>query len=136
MRSGKQRGPCSGGGGAGNRKRPTRSEVAGIKENVGEDTVTEAGPFSRSFSQADAEHDARHAAEVARAYLEAGAGGEPCAHLALEMAAAVMRRNDVALALRVLAGGEHVHARATALAWALSEGNTATAAKLGSGSEG
>ncbi len=89
------------------------------KGNVGEDTVTETGPFSRSFSQRDAEHDARHAAEVAREYLDAGTSGEPCAHLALEMAAAVMRRNDVVLALRVLAGGEHVHARATALAWAL-----------------
>jgi hypothetical protein len=56
------------------------------------------------------------AVEVARAYLETGATGKSCAHLALQLAAAVMSLPLVEKAMAVLAGGPHVHSRATELA--------------------
>jgi len=55
-------------------------------------------------------------AEAARAYLEVGAAGLPCAELAVELAQAVLRHPDVQLALQVLEGGPFARARATQLA--------------------
>ena len=55
-------------------------------------------------------------AEAARAYLEAGAAGLPCAELAVELAQAVLGNPNVQLALQVLEGGPFAHARATELA--------------------
>jgi len=55
-------------------------------------------------------------AKAARAYLEAGAAGLPCAELAVELAQAVLGHPDVQLALKVLEGGPFAHARATELA--------------------
>lgn len=81
-----------------------------------EPTGTGEGAFSRGFPSVDAEHDARHTADVAREYLTAGARGEDCAHLAVKLASAVLARADVRLAFEVLAGGPFCHARATELA--------------------
>ena len=53
---------------------------------------------------------------AARAYLEAGAAGLPCAALAVELAQAVLGHPNVQLALQVLEGGPFAHARATELA--------------------
>jgi hypothetical protein len=55
-------------------------------------------------------------AEAARAYLEAGAAGLPCAELAVELAQSVLGHPDLQLALQVLEGGPFAHARATELA--------------------
>jgi hypothetical protein len=71
---------------------------------------------SRGFVQVGANYDARHREAAALRYLEAGARGEPCAQLALELASAVVGDVSVQLALTVLAGGEFMHSRATQLA--------------------
>lgn len=66
--------------------------------------------------------------EAARAYLEAGAAGLPCADLAVELARAVLGRPDIQLALQVLNGGPFAHAQATELASRVLEaGDTARA---------
>jgi hypothetical protein len=83
---------------------------------LGEPTGTGEGAFSRGFPSVDAEHDARHTADVAREYLIAGASGKDCAQLAVKLASAVLSREDVRLAFEVLAGGPFCHARATELA--------------------
>lgn len=54
--------------------------------------------------------------EAARAYLEAGATGLPCAELAVDLARALLGHPDVELARKVLEGGPFAHARATELA--------------------
>jgi len=54
--------------------------------------------------------------DTARAYLEAGAAGVPCAELAVELARAVLSNPDVQLAREVLKGGAFAHARATEFA--------------------
>jgi len=58
---------------------------------------------------------------IARAYLDAGAAGLPCAELAVELARAVLGHPEVQLALNVLEGGPFAHARATELACRLLE---------------
>jgi hypothetical protein len=124
-RIGQNPGVC--GGGAGNR-RPQRSvEPAGIEENIAERGGPGEGSTSRTFSQVDAEHDARHTpdADAAREYLSAGARGDDCAHLALRLASAVLARADVKLAFEVLAGGPFAHARTTELASLVLSGETA-----------
>jgi hypothetical protein len=60
--------------------------------------------------------DADRVARAAREYLRAGAGGEPCAHLAVALAEAVLDEEAVQLALKVLEGGPFAHARAMELA--------------------
>ena len=60
--------------------------------------------------------ESRTISDAARAYLEAGAAGLPCAELAVELARAVLGQPDVQLALQVLEGGPFAHARATELA--------------------
>jgi hypothetical protein len=60
--------------------------------------------------------DADRVARVAREYLRAGAAGEPCAHLAVALAEAVLDEATVQLARKVLEGGPFAHARATELA--------------------
>ena len=65
--------------------------------------------------------------DAARAYLEAGAAGLPCAELAVELAQAVLGHPDVQLALRVLEGGPFAHARATELASRVLESENAEA---------
>lgn len=49
-------------------------------------------------------------------YLRAAARGEPCGALAIALAEAVLRAPPIQLALAVLDGGLHAHARATELA--------------------
>ena len=72
-------------------------------------------------------------AEAARAYLEAGAAGLPCAELAVELAQAVLGHPDVQLALQVLEGGPFAHARATELACRMLEAGDAERAAARSG---
>ena len=92
------------------------TETAGLLE---EPTGTDGNgrpDDSRSFPSTPANHVARHESAIAREYLEAGANGEPCAHLAVALATSVLREPSAALALQIVAGGEFVHARATELA--------------------
>jgi hypothetical protein len=105
-----------GGGGAGNRTPRRDGESTRIYGNGGEPTGTGEGALSRGFRSVDAEHDARHTIDTAREYLSAGARGDECGHLAMKLASAVLSREDVRLALEVLAGGPFCHARATELA--------------------
>ena len=71
---------------------------------------------SGRFPQIPAHHDARHAAELAGAYLRAAARGEPCEALAVALAEAVLTAAPTRLALAVLDGGRFAQARATELA--------------------
>jgi hypothetical protein len=104
------------GGGAGNRTLRSGDEPGRISAKAHEIDVGHEPTDSRGFVRVGANYDARHREAVARRYLEAGARGEPCAHLALELAAAVVGDTAVQLALTVLAGGEFLHSRATQLA--------------------
>jgi hypothetical protein len=125
-----------GGGGAGNRNPQRDGEPAGIRGNPQERGESGEGSLSRSFSQVDADYDARHTrdADAAREYLSAGARGEACRHLALKLASVVLARADVKLAFAVLAGGPFAHARATELA-SLVLGREAGATGVGSDGE-
>lgn len=73
---------------------------------------------SRQIAQVDAHFAARQtsAEDAAQNYLVAGSRGEPCADLALRLAAAVMSEPRVQLAMTVLSGGAHAESRATDLA--------------------
>ena len=104
------------GGGAGNRTLKTGNESGQVLAKEHEIRGGAEPRDSREFVQVGANYDARHREAAARRYLEAGARGEPCAHLALELAAAVVGDAAVQLAVTVLAGGEFMHSRATQLA--------------------
>lgn len=106
------------GGGAGNRTRLTTHDPAGKPTNPRVEAAPGDPPNSRQFVQVDARFAAGQSAvdEVARNYLVAGSRGEPCAELALQLAAAVMSEPRVQLAMAVLDGGPHAHSRATDLA--------------------
>jgi hypothetical protein len=71
---------------------------------------------SREFPRVPAGHDARHAAELAVAYLAAAARGEPRSALAIVLAEAVLGSDVVRLARTVLEGGAFALERATDLA--------------------
>lgn len=106
------------GGGAGNRTRLTAHEPSRNPANPRVELVSEHTLVSRGVVQGDADLAAGQgaAAVAARNYLLAGSRGEPCAHLALQLAAAVMSEPRVQLASAVLAGGAHVLSRAAELA--------------------
>lgn len=106
------------GGGAGNRTRRNDNEPSRKPANVREPEHWSTHVDSRQFVQVDARYAAHHNALelAARAYLETGAAGKSCAHLALKLAATVMASPLVQGAVAVLAGGPHVHSRATDLA--------------------
>jgi hypothetical protein len=106
------------GGRAGNRTRKNGHEPAQKQANTRERGGQGDPSDSRQFVQVDARYAAHHSQLelAARAYLETGATGKSCAHLALQLAAAVMSSPLVQEAMAVLAGGEHVHSRATELA--------------------
>jgi integrase len=89
-----------------------------ISTNTREPATTWEPTDCPPFVQVDAGYAAHHRGLelVAQTYLETGSNGEPCAHLALQLAAAVMSEPRVHLAATVLAGGAHVHSRATELA--------------------
>lgn len=122
--------PGGNGGGAGNRTTESTPEPARIEPNSREQGEGGTPSDSRLFVAVDAGYAAHHSVPelAARRYLETGLSGEPCAHLALQLAAAVMSGPLVQTALAVLAGGAHVHARATDLA-ALVLSAAATAAE-------
>jgi hypothetical protein len=92
--------------------------------------------ISCEFVQVGANYDAHHRVDAARRYLEAGARGEPCGHLALALAAAVLGDGAVQLAMSVLAGGSHVHARATELASRILHADPAMVGAAESGVQG
>lgn len=106
------------GGGAGNRTRPTTHDPARKTTNLDDEHTSGDPADSRQIVQGDARLAAGQsaAARVARKYLAAGADGAPCDDLALQLASAVMAEPLVRLAGSVLAGGEHLHSRATELA--------------------
>lgn len=106
------------GGGAGNRTRWNSHEPSRKLANAHEPGGGTDRADSRQFVQVDARYAAHHNAleQVARSYLETGATGKACAHLALELAATVMASPLVQGAMAVLVGGPHVHSRATDLA--------------------
>lgn len=106
------------GGGAGNRTRRTHHDPARKHANLDVAPTSGDSADSRQIAQVDARLAPGQgaAAVAARKYLAAGAGGAPCDDLALQLAAAVMAEPLVRLAGSVLAGGEHLHSRATELA--------------------
>jgi len=126
------------GGGAGNRSRPTDPESSEKTEEAIGNGSPETPSFSADFLQVPAGHDARHeldeqfhgarhereetrhdaehARELAEAFLQTAAAGEPSHALAIALAASVAARADVRLALAVLAGGPTIDACATELA--------------------
>lgn len=106
------------GGGAGNRTRRSSHEPSRKQANAHEREGVGTPSDSRQFAQVDARYAAHHSSLdlAARTYLETGATGKSCAHLALQLAAAVMAQPIVQQAIAVLAGGAHVHSRATELA--------------------
>lgn len=106
------------GGGAGNRTREKCRESSRKPTNAHEREQWFTHANSRQFVQTDAHYAAHHNAleRAALEYLETGATGKSCAHLALELAAAVMASPLVQGAMAVLAGGPHMHSRATDLA--------------------
>jgi integrase len=106
------------GGGAGNRTRGTHHESPRRTAIVRAAPPSKHPPDSRQIARVDARFAAGQSTveDAARNYLVAGSDGEPCAHLALQLAAAVMSSPVVRLALAVLGGGPHVLTRATELA--------------------
>lgn len=106
------------GGGAGNRTRPTNPECSRKAVDFRVEHPSGDPSNSREFMHVDVSANPQHgdAASAARNYLVAGSDGEPCAHLALQLAAAVMSSPVVRLAITVLGGGPHTCSRATELA--------------------
>jgi len=106
------------GGGAGNRTRRTSHDPTRKTANPDVRPTSGDPADSRQIAPVDARLAAgqSQAADAARKYLAAGADGAPCDDLALQLASAVMNGPCVRLAGSVLAGGEHLHARATELA--------------------
>lgn len=103
---------------AGSATRADQHDPSCKSTNTRVDRSAQAPPISRQIAHADANFAAGQSALAVAAmnYLEAGSRGEPCAHLALQLAAAVMSEPRMQLATAILAGGVHALARATELA--------------------
>lgn len=96
---------------------PADHARSSANQTESEGSTTDApGTGSRDFLGLAAAHDARHARELAVAYLQAAARDEPANGLAIALAAAVAAAPELRLALAVLAGGPSAHARAIELA--------------------
>lgn len=106
------------GGGAGNRTRQTDHESSRKTTFLRVEGPPDQPPNPPQIAQVDARFAARQTSveDAARNYLVVGSNGDPCADLALQLAASVMSERRVQLAMAVLGSGPHMHARATDLA--------------------